>query len=155
LTLAGALVIAAVFEAAGALIAGGEVVGTIRSGIIDPSQLPDTDTFVWVMMAALLAGAMWLNIATAVGAPVSTTHSIVGAVLGAGVASSGLDIANWSTVGAIVASWVVSPLMGGLFAAGFLYLIKRSITYKHDMVAAATRMVPTWWPSWPGRSEPT
>jgi PiT family inorganic phosphate transporter len=142
LTLAGALVIAAVFEAAGALIAGGEVVGTIRSGIIDPSQLPDTDTFVWVMMAALLAGAMWLNIATAVGAPVSTTHSIVGAVLGAGVASSGLDIANWSTVGAIVASWVVSPLMGGLFAAAFLYLVKRSITYQHDMVAAATRMVP-------------
>ena len=142
LTLTGALVIAAVFEAAGALIAGGEVVGTIRSGIIDPSKIPDVDTFVWVMMSALLAGALWLNIATAVGAPVSTTHSIVGAVLGAGIAASGMDIANWNSVGAIVASWVISPLMGGIVAAGFLYLIKRSITYQPDMVAAATRMVP-------------
>lgn len=142
LTLVGALVIAAVFEAAGALIAGGEVVGTIRSGIIDPKMIPDTQTFVWVMMSALLAGALWLNIATAVGAPVSTTHSIVGAVLGAGVASSGMDIANWGTVGTIVASWVVSPLLGAIIAASFLYLIKRSITYQHDMVSAATRMVP-------------
>jgi PiT family inorganic phosphate transporter len=142
LTLGGALVIAAIFEAAGALIAGGEVVGTIRSGIIDPAQIADADTFVWVMLAALLAGAIWLNIATAIGAPVSTTHSIVGAVLGAGVAASGTGIANWGTVGAIVASWVISPLMGGLVAAAFLYLVKRSITYQHDMVAAATRTVP-------------
>ena len=142
LTLGGALVIAAVFEAAGAIIAGGEVVGTIRNGIIDPSQIADADTFLWVMMAALLAAAVWLNIATMLGAPVSTTHSIVGAVLGAGVASSGLGIANWGTVAQIVASWVVSPLMGGLVAAGFLYLIKRSITYKSDLVSAARTMVP-------------
>ncbi|NMG54040.1 inorganic phosphate transporter [Aromatoleum aromaticum] len=142
LTLGGALVIAAIFEAAGALIAGGEVVNTIRSGIIDPAKIPDPDTFVWVMMSALLAGALWLNIATAIGAPVSTTHSIVGAVLGAGVAASGMEIANWGEVGRIVVSWVVSPLMGGIVAAAFLYLIKRSITYQHDMVAAATRMVP-------------
>ncbi|MBW7861142.1 MAG: inorganic phosphate transporter family protein [Rhodocyclaceae bacterium] len=142
LTLGGALVIAAIFEAAGAIIAGGEVVGTIRSGIIDPSRIPDTDTFLWVMMAALLAAAMWLNVATAVGAPVSTTHSIVGAVLGAGIASSGMAIANWGTVGQIVVSWVISPLMGGTIAAGFLYLIKRSITYQQDMTAAARRAVP-------------
>lgn len=142
LTLGGALIIAGIFEAAGALIAGGDVVGTIRSGIINPALIPDPETFVWVMMAALLAGAMWLNIATAVGAPVSTTHSIVGAVLGAGVAASGFGIANWSTVGAIAASWVISPVLGGLIAAGFLYLIKRSITYQQDMSAAATRVVP-------------
>lgn len=142
LTMTGALVIAAIFEAAGALIAGGEVVGTIRSGIIDPTKIPDGDTFLWIMMAALLAGALWLNIATAVGAPVSTTHSIVGAVLGAGIAAAGMDIADWDTVGEIVASWVISPVMGGVVAAGFLYLIKRSITYQPDMVAAATRMVP-------------
>lgn len=142
LTMTGALVIAAIFEAAGALIAGGEVVGTIRSGIIDPSKIPDGDTFLWIMMAALLAGALWLNIATAVGAPVSTTHSIVGAVLGAGIAAAGMDIADWDKVGQIVASWVISPLLGGMVAAGFLYLIKRSITYQADMVAAATRMVP-------------
>lgn len=142
LTLGGALVIAAIFEAAGAIIAGGEVVGTIRSGIIDPNQIADANTFLWVMMAALLAAAIWLNIATALGAPVSTTHSIVGAVLGAGVASSGLAIANWDTVGRIVASWVISPAMGGVIAAAFLYLIKRSITYQTDLVAAARKTVP-------------
>ena len=98
LTMGGALVIAAIFEAAGALIAGGEVVGTIRSGIINPDLIPNSNVFVWLMLAALLAGALWLNIATAVGAPVSTTHSIVGAVLGAGAAAAGADIVNWSTM---------------------------------------------------------
>ena len=142
LTLGGALTIAAIFEAAGALIAGGDVVTTIRSGIIDPTRLPVGDAYIWLMMAALLAGALWLNIATAVGAPVSTTHSIVGAILGAGAAAAGLDVVNWDTMTEIVASWVVSPVLGGVFAAGFLYLIKRSITYKQDMVEAAVRMVP-------------
>ena len=142
LTLGGALAIAAVFEAAGAIIAGGEVVGTIRNGIIDPNLIPDTDTFVWIMMAALIAGALWLNIATAIGAPVSTTHSIVGAILGGGIAASGTGIVNWGTMGSIAASWVVSPILGGLVAAAFLYLIKRSITYKPDMMAAARKVVP-------------
>ncbi len=142
LTLAGALVIAAIFEVAGALIAGGEVVGTIRSGIIDASRIPDPQTFVWLMMAALLAGALWLNLATALGAPVSTTHSIVGAVLGAGIAAAGFEVANWGTMGTIAASWLISPVMGALIAAGFLYLIKRSITYQADMTGAAARMVP-------------
>ena len=142
LTLGSALVIAAIFEAAGAIIAGGEVVGTIRSGIIDPNLIPDTDTFVWIMMAALIAGALWLNLATAIGAPVSTTHSIVGAVLGGGIAAAGTDIVNWGTMGGIAASWLVSPLLGGLVAAAFLYVIKRSITYKADMMSAARRVVP-------------
>jgi PiT family inorganic phosphate transporter len=142
LTLGGALIIAAIFEAAGAIIAGGEVVGTIRSGIIDPNLIQSADTFVWIMMAALLAAAVWLNIATVMGAPVSTTHSIVGAVLGAGIASSGLGIADWDTVTKIVASWVISPLMGGAIGAGFLYLIKRSITYRTDLIASSRRAVP-------------
>lgn len=142
LTLGSALVIAATFEVAGAIIAGGEVVGTIRNGIIDPNLIPDTDTFVWIMMSALIAGALWLNIATAVGAPVSTTHSIVGAVLGGGIAASGFDIVNWRTMGGIAASWVVSPVLGGIVAAAFLYLIKRSITYKTDMMGAARQVVP-------------
>ncbi|XZG71773.1 inorganic phosphate transporter [Chitinibacteraceae bacterium HSL-7] len=142
LSLGGALVIAAIFEAAGALIAGGDVVSTIRSGIIDPDMIPDTQTFIWIMMAALLAGALWLNIATAVGAPVSTTHSIVGAVLGAGVAAGGMGIADWGQVGKIAMSWVISPLLGGIIAALFLYMIKRTITYKQDMVVAASGMVP-------------
>jgi PiT family inorganic phosphate transporter len=142
ITLAGAIVIAAVFEASGAIIAGGDVVSTIKKGIIDPSLIGDADSFIWLMLAALLAGALWLNIATAFGAPVSTTHSIVGAVLGAGIAAGGWDVANWKTMGAIAASWVISPLCGGIIAATFLYLIKRSITYQADMRAAARQVVP-------------
>ncbi len=144
LTLTGAIIIAAIFEASGALIAGGDVVTTIKKGIIDPVLIADTDTFIWLMLAALLAGAIWLNIATALGAPVSTTHSIVGGVLGAGIAAGGLGIANWGKMGAISASWIISPVMGGLIAAGFLYMIKRTITYQADMIAAAKRMVPVF-----------
>ena len=142
LTMAGALAIAAIFEAAGALIAGGEVVGTIRNGIINPALIPDSQTFIWVMMSALLAAAVWLNAATAVGAPVSTTHSIVGAVIGSGVAASGLGIVAWGKMGQIAASWVISPVLGGLVAAALLYLVKRSITYQSDKVAAARAVVP-------------
>lgn len=142
LTLFGAIIIAGVFEAAGALIAGGDVVGTIKKGIIDPALIADSKVFIWLMMAALLAGAIWLNVATAVGAPVSTTHSIVGGVLGAGIAAGGWEIANWVQVGKIAASWVISPVFGGIIAASFLYWIKKSITYKKDMLAAGQRMVP-------------
>ncbi|WP_173506160.1 inorganic phosphate transporter [Marinobacterium sp. xm-d-579] len=142
LTLTGAIIIAAIFEASGALIAGGDVVSTIKKGIINPEVIGDADTFIWLMLAALLAGALWLNLATALGAPVSTTHSIVGGVLGAGIAAGGFGIANWDKMGAIAASWVISPVLGGLIAAGFLYLIKRTITYKSDMRVAAKKMVP-------------
>ena len=142
LTLAGAILIAAIFEAAGALIAGGDVVSTIKKGIIDPALIADRDMFVWLMTAALLAGAIWLNIATYLGAPVSTTHSIVGGVLGAGIAAGGMEIANWGTMGKIAASWVISPVLGGIIAAFFLYMIKRFITYRKDMRAAAKRVVP-------------
>ena len=142
LTMTGAIVIAMVFEAAGALLAGGDVVSTIKKGIIDPAMINDTDVFIWLMMAALLAGAIWLNVATAVGAPVSTTHSIVGGVLGAGIAAGGWEIANWGKMAQIAASWIISPLLGGLIAAGFLYWIKKTITYRSNMLAAAEKMVP-------------
>jgi len=141
ITLTGAILIAVVFEAGGALIAGGEVVGTIKKGIIDPALITDSDAFIWVMMAALLAGAIWLNIATAIGAPVSTTHSIVGGVLGAGIAAGGPSIANWTTVGQIAASWVISPVMGGVVAAGFLYFIKRTVTYRGPKMAASAALI--------------
>ncbi|PKO70537.1 MAG: inorganic phosphate transporter [Betaproteobacteria bacterium HGW-Betaproteobacteria-16] len=142
MTMGWAIVVAAVFEALGAIVAGGEVVGTIKGGIIDPAQIRDATTFAWVMFAALLAGALWLNLATAVGAPVSTTHSIIGAVMGAGIAAGGWGLVNWDTIGAIVMSWVISPLMGGALAAGFLYLIKRSVTYRSEKTDAAGRVVP-------------
>lgn len=142
ITLGWAILIAAVFEALGAIIAGGEVVGTIKGGIIDAKAFSDPEKFTWLMLAALLAGALWLNLATMLGAPVSTTHSIIGAVMGAGIAAGGWGLVNWGTIGSIVASWVVSPLMGGVIAAGFLYVIKRTITYQGDMTQAATRTVP-------------
>ncbi len=142
LTLVGAILIAGIFEAAGALIAGGDVVSTIKKGIIDPGVIKDSSVFIWLMMAALLAGAVWLNFATAVGAPVSTTHSIVGGVMGAGIAAGGWGIVNWDKMAAIASSWVISPVLGGIIAAGFLYLIKHTITYQDDKVSAAKRIVP-------------
>ncbi|MCC9626117.1 inorganic phosphate transporter [Thalassospira sp. MA62] len=142
LTMVGALLIAAICEAGGAIIAGGDVVSTIKNGIIDPSQMPDAKTFVWAMMAALLAAALWLNLATWIGAPVSTTHSIVGGVMGAGMAAVGVGAVNWSTMGTIAASWVISPVLGGFIAAGFLAFIKFRILYTDDRIAAARRWVP-------------
>jgi PiT family inorganic phosphate transporter len=142
LTMGGAILIAAIFEAMGAIVAGGDVVSTIKKGIIDPAMIADSDTFIWLMMAALFAAAIWLNIATFVGSPVSTTHSIVGGVLGAGIAAGGFGIADWAVFGKIAASWVISPLFGGAIAASFLYLIKRTITYQEDMLGAARKVVP-------------
>ena len=141
-TLMGAIIIAAIFEAAGALIAGGDVVSTIKKGIIDPSTIKDTDTFIWLMLAALFAAALWLNAATALGAPVSTTHSIVGGVMGAGIAAAGWAVVNWGTMGKIAASWVISPVLGGLIAAGFLYYIKQKIIYTDNILENAKKHVP-------------
>ncbi|MGY8957810.1 MAG: inorganic phosphate transporter, partial [Alphaproteobacteria bacterium] len=142
LTMFGALLIAAVFESAGVLIAGGDVVATISKGIIDPALVPDSNIFVLAMMAALVASALWVNLATFVGAPVSTTHSVVGGVMGAGVAAVGFQLVNWGTMGAIAASWVISPVLGGVIAAAFLAFIKVNIIYQPDKIAAARRWVP-------------
>ena len=142
LTMLGALAIAAVFETAGALIAGGDVVATISKGIIDPGLVPDSATFVWLMMAALLSAALWINLATYVGAPVSTTHAVVGGVLGAGVSAVGFELVNWVTMAKIAASWVISPLLGGVIAAALLLFVKVNIIYRDDKIAAAKRWVP-------------
>ncbi len=142
LTMFAAIVIAAIFEAGGALIAGGEVVKTIKKGIIDPGMIDNPQIFIWAMTAALLAAAVWLNLATSIGAPVSTTHSIVGGVMGGGIAAAGFSIVAWGTMGKIAASWVISPVLGGAIAAGFLYIIKTQIIYKEDMLTNAKKMVP-------------
>jgi PiT family inorganic phosphate transporter len=144
LTMGGAIIIAAIFEAGGALIAGGDVVGTIKNGIIDPEQFGDVQHFVWAMMAALLAGGIWLNLATAIGAPVSTTHSIVGGVMGGGIAAAGFGIVAWDKMGEIVASWVISPLMGAVIAAGFLFAIKKTLLYKEDRLTAMRKVIPIY-----------
>jgi inorganic phosphate transporter, PiT family len=145
LTMTMAIIIAAIFEAAGALIAGGEVVETIKKGIIDISAFGgNPDPFIWAMMAALLAAALWLNFATMMKAPVSTTHSIVGGVMGAGIAAAGFSIVSWATMAKIAASWVISPVLGGLIAAAFLYSIKKSIVFQDDKIAAAKKWVPVF-----------
>lgn len=145
LSLAGAIVIAAIFEAAGALIAGADVTNTIRKGIIDLGAFHgDVNVFIWAMMSALLAAALWLNLATAFKAPVSTTHSIVGGVMGAGIAAAGFGIVHWATMGKIAASWVISPVLGGIIAAGFLYAIKKTVVFKEDMASAAKKWVPIY-----------
>lgn len=142
LTMMGALVIAATFEVAGALIAGGDVVTTISSGILDQTAVSDPEIFIWAMMAALFSSALWLNLATYLGAPVSTTHAVVGGVAGAGIAAAGFDAIQWDTMGAIAASWIISPIFGGLIAAAFLAFIKSYIIYQDDKIAAARRWVP-------------
>jgi PiT family inorganic phosphate transporter len=143
LSIGGAILIASIFEAGGALIAGGDVVKTIKKGIIDPSAFgADPMIFVYAMAGALLAAALWLNLATWLKAPVSTTHSIVGGVMGAGIAAGGFAIVSWGTMGKIVASWIISPLLGGLIAAGFLYIIKSEILHKDDRLNSAKKVVP-------------
>lgn len=145
LTMTGAIIIAMVFEASGAIIAGGDVVSTIKKGIIDINAFgDDTDSFLWAMMAALLAAALWLNLATMAKAPVSTTHSIVGGVMGAGIAAAGFSIVDWGTMGKIASSWVISPVIGGVIAAGFLFAIKKTIIFKEDKISSSYKWVPVY-----------
>ena len=124
ITIKQAIIIAAIFEFAGAFIAGGNVTKTIRKGIIDPTPiLGNPEILVWGMLSALLAAALWLTIASWMGWPVSTTHSIIGAIVGFAMVGIGMDAVNWPKIGTIVISWVVSPMVGGTFS----YLIMRSI----------------------------
>ncbi|TKT79051.1 inorganic phosphate transporter [Aquamicrobium sp. LC103] len=142
LTMGGALAIAAIFETAGALIAGDDVVSTISSGIVDPATIADPNVFIRLMMAALISSALWVNLATWIGAPVSTTHAVVGGVVGSGVAAAGFAAVDWHVMGGIAASWVISPVLGGIVAAAFLAFVKSAIIYQDDKITAARRWVP-------------
>jgi len=142
LTMASAIAIAAFCEAAGAILAGGDVVNTVAKDLLLPGTAVSTTDFILIMMSALLAAALWLHLATFLGAPVSTTHSIVGGVMGAGIAAAGLAIVNWSMMATIAASWVISPVMGGIIAALLLGFIKWRIIFRENRVAAARTWVP-------------
>ncbi len=142
ITMTTALVIAAIFEVAGAVFAGGRVVSTIEAGIVDAAQMPSGGAFVWVMMAALISAAAWINIATWSGAPISTTHSIVGSILGSGVAAAGFSAVHWVSLAGITASWMVSPILGGGIAALLLAFIKTFIIYREDKIDAAIFWTP-------------
>ena len=128
ITVKQAILIAAIFEFAGAFIAGGSVTKTIRKGIIDPSSITGSpELLVYGMLAALLAAAIWLMIASSKGWPVSTTHTIVGAIVGFAIAGIGVDAVNWGKITSIVASWLVSPLIGGTIALLLMKSIRKLI----------------------------
>ncbi len=142
ITLFWAIVIAGICEALGAIIAGGDVGSTIKSGIINKDSITDSHIFLVLMFSALLSGALWLNLATFLGAPVSTTHSLVGGILGAGIVAGGIEIVQWGVLRDIALSWVISPVFGGVIAVIFLLLIKKTILYKSDKKKAAKQVVP-------------
>ena len=142
LTVATAVIIAAVCETAGALLAGGDVVKTVAKGIVSPGESIDVATFQFMMLSALLAAALWINLATILNAPVSTTHSIVGGVLGGGIGAAGFAVVNWGTMSKIAASWVISPVFGGVVAACLLFFIEKRILNAPDRLAGARRWVP-------------
>jgi PiT family inorganic phosphate transporter len=145
ITVKQAIIIAAIFEFAGAFIAGGNVTKTIRKGIIDPSSIVDSpEILVFGMLAALLAAAIWLMVASARGWPVSTTHSIVGAVIGFAVAGIGIDAVEWGKVSMIAASWVVSPLLGGTLAFLLMMSIRRLILNTENPFQSARRWGPAY-----------
>jgi len=123
-----AILIAAIFEFTGAFIAGGQVTATIRKGIIDPAAIVgQPELLVYGMLGALLAAAIWLMVASTRGWPVSTTHSIVGAIVGFAMAGIGMDAVKWDKIGQIVASWVVSPVLGGVIALLLMLSIRKLI----------------------------
>jgi len=145
LTIKQAILVAAIFEFAGAFLAGGQVTSTIRRGIIDPALLTNTpELLVYGMLAALLAAGLWLLIASMKGWPVSTTHSIVGAIVGFAVVGLGVDAVSWDRVLTIVMSWVSSPLIAGVLS----FLIYRSVTVlilnSEKPLVSARRYIPVY-----------
>ncbi len=143
LTLRGAIVVAAIFEFGGAMLVGGSVTDTIRKEIVDIQTLGSDPMVMAIgMTCCLLAAALWLNLATYAGWPVSTTHSIVGAVVGFGVAAGGMGAVDWATMGSIAASWVVSPLMGGVLGYSIFILIRRTILNAEQPLMALRRWGP-------------
>lgn len=145
LTIRQAIVVAAVFEFLGAVLAGGEVTSTIRKGIVDSDLMVGSpELLIYGMLASLLAAGTWLLVASRNGWPVSTTHSIVGAIVGFAAVGIGIDAVQWGKVGTIVMSWVVSPLTAG-FIAFLIYLsVQRLILAKEDPLARAKRYVPVY-----------
>lgn len=145
LTVKQAILIAMVFEFLGAWLAGGEVTATIRGGIVDPALLEGSpEQFVYGMLSALLAAAVWLLIASVKGWPVSTTHSIVGAIVGFGAVGLGVEAVAWGSVGVIASSWLISPLLAGTLSFVLFKSVQHFIFEAQDPFAAAKRTVPVY-----------
>lgn len=143
LTLKQAVVIAAILEFSGAYFFGSHVSETIQKGIIDAEVFTDPMIVVYGMLASLLAAGIWLQIASYYGWPISTTHSIVGALVGFGAAVGGIEALYWGNVGFIATSWVMSPLFGGILSFGIFNFLRRQIFYTNRPVEAAKRVTPS------------
>lgn len=145
ITLKQAILIAAIFEFAGAYLAGGEVTSTIRKGIIDSTPFVSAPELLVIgMIASLMSAGTWLAVASARGWPVSTTHSIIGAIVGFAVVGVGVDAVSWSKVGGIVGSWVVTPAISGLIAY-LIYLSAEKLIFETDHpVKNAKKYVPVY-----------
>ena len=138
-----AIIIAAIFEFAGAFLAGGHVTSTIRKGIIDPTPIINQpEVLIWGMLAALLAAGIWLMVASYMGWPVSTTHTIVGALVGFCIVGIGPESVQWGKIGAIVASWVISPVMGATIAFFIMISIQKLIFDSDQPLKNALRYAP-------------
>lgn len=145
ITVKQAVIIAAVFEFAGAFLAGGHVTKTIRKGIIDPAGVSeDPHLLIYGMLSALLAAAIWLMVASRKGWPVSTTHTIVGAIVGFGVVGIGADSVNWWQILQIVASWIISPVVGGIVSFLLMMSIHFLILEKENPFKAGKRWGPMY-----------
>ncbi len=145
LTIKQAILVAAIFEFAGAYLAGGQVTSTIRKGIIDADQLTDRpELLIFGMLASLLAAAIWLLIASKKGWPVSTTHSIVGAIVGFAAVGIGVESVHWNKVGEIAASWIISPLLSGFIAFFIFMSVQKLILGTRDPLANAKKYVPVY-----------
>lgn len=145
LTIKQAILIAMVFEFMGAYLAGGEVTSTIRKGIIDPSALSDNpELMIYGMLSALLAAGTWLMIASMRGWPVSTTHSIIGAIVGFAAVGISADAVYWGKVGTIVMSWVVSPVLAGTISFGLFMSVKVLILDTEDPFHRAKKYIPVY-----------
>ena len=145
LTVKQAIIIAMIFEFAGAYLAGGEVTSTIRKGIIDTSYFVDVpEQLVFGMIAALLAAGLWLLIASYKGWPVSTTHSIIGAIVGFAVVAAGANAVAWNKVGAIVGSWIITPFIAGVIAFVIFNSAQKLIFDSEKPLEAAKRYVPIY-----------
>lgn len=143
LTIKQAIIVAAIFEFAGAVLAGGQVTGTIRKGIIDSGVITNSpDLLIYGMLASLLAAGIWLLIASRNGWPVSTTHSIVGAIVGFAMVGIGMDAVKWDKIGLIVASWVISPAIAGTVSFLLFRSVQKLILNTEDPLANAKRYVP-------------
>ncbi|WOJ92517.1 anion permease [Congregibacter variabilis] len=145
LTIRQAILIAIVFEFLGAYLAGGEVTETIRKGIIDPGLLEGSpELLVYGMMSALFAAGTWLLIASVRGWPVSTTHSIVGAIVGFAAVGISMDSVNWGQVGTIAMSWVISPVLAGSISFALFMSVKVLILDHDDPFKRAKRLIPVY-----------